>query len=185
MWAPPAGTLIRIFELYGTEELGGNRGVMWGPKKVAQEVKKIDEMLLEDGWIPSPVRPGPADGAIYDVRPTDNPQEAESIAAAMEDQGVTWERADKSPGSRKNGLSLLRDRLQASLDYEGEGFYVMRNCVATLALLPVVPRDEEDEDDVDTESEDHIYDEVRYRILKGAVRSADADELNAKIAHAR
>lgn len=184
-WAPPAGTLIRIFELYGTEELGTNRGVLWGPRKVGEKVKEIDNNLLADGWISSAVRPGPADGMIFDVRPTDFPEEAESIAAAMEDVGVTWERADKSAGSRKNGLTLLRDRLQASLDFEDAGIYFMRNCVATLALLPVVPRDEDDEDDVDTESEDHIYDEVRYRVLKGGVRAADSDELNKKIVHAR
>lgn len=176
-WAPPRGTLIRIKELYTTEELGSNRGLMWGPRKLAQEVKKIDEQLLEDGWIQTPVIGGPADGMIYDVRPTDFPDEAESIAAAMEDEGITWERADKSPGSRKNGLILLRDRLQASLDFEDAGIYFMRNCTATLALLPVIPRDEDDEDDVDTESEDHIYDEIRYRVLKGGVRAATKREL--------
>src|SRR5690606_23349622 len=77
-WCPPPGTLIRIFELYGSEELGSNIGLMWGPRKVAQEVKKIDDMLYNDGWIMEPVRPGPADGSIYDVRPTDFPSEAES-----------------------------------------------------------------------------------------------------------
>src|SRR5690606_17418445 len=113
-----------------------NIGLMWGPRKVAQEVKKIDDMLYNDGWIMEPVRPGPADGSIYDVRPTDFPSEAESIAASMSDEGVTWERADKSPGSRKNGLVLLRDRLQASVDFEDAGIYFMRHCAATLALLP-------------------------------------------------
>lgn len=182
-WAPPPGTLVRLFELYGSEELGTNRGVMWGPRKVAQEVKRIDEMLFKDGWIGSKVRPGPADGSIFDVHPTDYESEAESIGAAMEDEGVTWERADKSRGSRKNGLVLLRDRLQASLDFEDAGIYFMRNCTATISLLPVIPRDEEDEDDVDTESEDHIYDEVRYRVLKGGVRAAGSDEI--KIKHSR
>jgi hypothetical protein len=173
-WAPPAGTLIRIFEYYGTEELGSNKGLLLGPRAVAREIKRIDDMLYEDGWIPSKVRPGPADGSIFDVRPTDNEFDPDSIAAAMEMEGVVWERADKSAGSRKNGLVLLRDRLQASIDGEDAGIYFMRNCVATLALLPVVPRDEDDEDDVDTDSEDHLYDEVRYRVLKGNNHSATA-----------
>lgn len=173
-WCPPPGTLIRIYELYGTTELGSNQGVMWGPRKLAKEVKAIDEMLLREGWIADAVRPGPADNMIFDVRPTDFENEAESIAAAMEDEGVTWERCDKSPGSRKNGLILLRDRLQASVDFEDAGIYFMRNCAATLALLPGVPRDEDDQDDVDTESEDHLYDEVRYRVLKGGTRAAES-----------
>lgn len=178
-WCPPPGTLIRIHELYGTAELGSNQGVMWGPRKLAKEVKRIDELLLSQGWIMDSVRPGPADTSIYDVRPTDFPSEAESIAAAMEDEGVAWERADKSPGSRKNGLVLLRDRLQASVDFEDAGIYFMRHCAATVALLPGIPRDEDDMDDVDTDAEDHLYDEVRYRVLKGSTRSAEA--LNIKL----
>lgn len=182
-WAPPKGTLIRIYEMYLTPELGSNTGLMWGPRKVAREVKRIDEMLLEDGWIARKVVGGPADGMIFDVKPTDYEEEAESIAAAMEDEGVTWERADKSPGSRKNGLTLIRDRLQAALDGEEPGIYFMRNCAATLALLPNIQRDEDDLEDVDSDQEDHIYDEVRYRVLKGGVRSATKDEI--KIRHAR
>lgn len=182
-WAPPPGTLIRIYEMYLTPELGSNKGLMWGPRKVAQEVKRIDELLLEDGWIGSKVRPGPADGMIFDVKPTDYPEEAESIAAAMEDEGVLWERADKSPGSRKNGLTLIRDHLQAAIDGEGAGLYVMRNCAATLALLPNIQRDEDDLEDVDTEQEDHLYDDLRYRVLKGGVRSATKDQI--KIRQAR
>lgn len=175
---PPPGTLVRIFDLYGSEVLGSNVGQLWGPRKVAREIKKVDDMLLKDGWISAAVRPGPADGSIYDVKPTDFETEAESIAAAMEDEGVHWVRADKSPGSRKNGLVLLRDRLQASLDYEGAGMLVMRHCAATLALLPSIPRDEIDMDDVDTEAEDHLYDEVRYRALKGSTRSAESLTIN-------
>lgn len=174
-WCPPPGALVRIHELYGTPpgELGSNTGVMWGPKKLGEEVRRIDQQLLAEGWIQEPVRPGPADNSIYDVRPRDDKSEAESIGKAMEDVGCYWERCDKSPGSRHNGLQLLRDRLQASVDFEGAGIYFMRHCAATLALLPVVPRDEDDQDDVDTEAEDHLYDEVRYRVLKGNNRNAE------------
>lgn len=181
-WAPPAGTLFRIKELYLTPEIGSNVGLMWGPRKVAQEVKRIDEMLLEDGWIGAKVKAGPADGMIFDVRPTDHPEEAESIAAAMEDEGVVWQRADKSPGSRKNGLTLIRDRLQASLDFEEPGLYVMRNCAASIALVPNIQRDEDDMEDVDSDQEDHAYDEWRYRVLKGGVRSATKDQIKIKSA---
>lgn len=171
-WCPPPGTLIRIYELYGTEEIGSNKGVLKTPKQVAREVVAIDKMLKEQGWIATNVQPGAADGAIYDVKPTDNEFEPESIAKAMEDEGCYWVRADKSAGSRKNGLELLRERLQASIDAEDAGIYFMRNCVATLQLLPDIPRDEDDQDDVDTDAEDHIYDEVRYRVLAGNNRAS-------------
>ena len=32
-------------------------------------------------------------------------------------------------------------------------------------LFPIAPRDETDPDDIDTDSEDHIADEVRYKVL--------------------
>jgi hypothetical protein len=38
-------------------------------------------------------------------------------------------------------------------------------CKATFATLPVLPRDEKDPDDVDTTAEDHVYDDIRYRVL--------------------
>jgi hypothetical protein len=48
----------------------------------------------------------------------------------------------------------------------------MDNCRASIAILPTLPRDEDDPDDVDTDAEDHPYDMVRYRVLKGANRLA-------------
>lgn len=167
-WCPPPGTLFRIAEIYGTEELGSNKGVQWGTAKIAEAIHKMEAHLKGDKWVKGTINPGPADSSIFDKTP-DN----DSIAKIFSDNGVEWERADKTPGSRKLGLQILRDRLQASLDSEGPGIYFMREtCPATLALLPVVPRDEIDQDDVDTESEDHLYDDVRYRCLKGNNRAA-------------
>lgn len=171
VFAPPPGTLIRIRELYLTEELGTNKGLRWGPRKVAREIRRIEDQLLEDGWISTRVLPGPADGMIYEAKAVDGDDDV-SIAQAMEDEGVVWEPADKSKGTRKNGLQLLRDRLQASIDKEGAGIYFMRNCAATMALLPNVQYSEKDPEDVDTEGEDHLYDDVRYRVLKGRPKAA-------------
>lgn len=166
-WAPPAGTLIRIYEWYGYEgELGENKGLNMSDRKVAQGIKQIDNMLLNDGWISEKVQPGPADNMIFDTKPTDDEFTPNSIAKIHESEGVYWEKCDKGPGSRLNGLSLMRERLQASIDFEEPGIYVMRNCTATIALLPNMQRDEKNLDDVDTSTEDHIYDEVRYRVLK-------------------
>jgi len=48
----------------------------------------------------------------------------------------------------------------------------MRNCTAFLSTIPVLPRDEEKPDDVDTDAEDHVYDELRYRVLSADNRIA-------------
>jgi hypothetical protein len=90
----------------------------------------------------------------------------------MADEGVRWTLSDKSPGSRINGLELVRERLKAAKLGEGPGLWIMENCRAVISTLPVLPRDPDNPDDVDTEAEDHIYDEVRYRVLAASNRIA-------------
>lgn len=173
-WAPPRGTLICIQEWYGAKR--PNEGVKMPAKKVARGIKDMDESLLSARWISRPVRPGPADNAIADVQNPGTP----SIAEDMATQKVYWERSDKSPGSRKNGLELLRTRLsETKKDYpEGPAFYIMDHCRQLLAHLPVLQRDVKNPEDVDTKSEDHDYDATRYRVLKG---SGAAESLEIKL----
>ena len=84
----------------------------------------------------------------------------------MAKAGVRWTPADKKPGSRKNGWELIRVRLEAVVTGEDRpGMYVMDNCRDFLRTVPPIARDQRDPDDVDTEAEDHIADEVRYRCL--------------------
>lgn len=169
VFCPTPGSIIRIAEWYGTEKLGLNKGLRMSPTAVAKGIIEVESQLLEEGWIETTPYPGPADGQIYNQTRLD----VETIAEKMGEYGVEWERADKSQGSRKNGLELLRDRLRASMEGEGAGLYFMDNCQATRATLPVLPRDEKDPDDVDTEAEDHVYDDIRYRVLAGNERVAN------------
>jgi hypothetical protein len=113
-------------------------------------------------------RPGPADNEIRSVKNKDT----ETIEKQMSDLGIRWNESDKSAGSRKNGLELTRERLKASKEGEGMGLYFMDNCRAGISTLPVLPRNPDIPDDVDTEAEDHVYDEVRYRVLAGKNRIA-------------
>lgn len=167
-FCPPKGSLIRFAEWYGSEAIGINKGIRMGSKKIAEGILKRERQMLEAGWIQEMPSPGPADNQIYNVADDDT----ETIADMMEDVGVHWTRSDKAPGSRKNGLQLIRDRMEAVKTGEGPGLYFTENCRATKALLPVIPRDPDDMDDVDTEAEDHLYDEVRYRVLAGNRRKA-------------
>jgi hypothetical protein len=58
-----------------------------------------------------------------------------------------------------NGQPLRR------IPREEPGLFVFNTCTMFIDLVPILPRDEVDQDDVDTEAEDHIGDEVRYRVL--------------------
>ena len=167
-WAPVKGSLFRIYELYGAEDLegGANRGLRAPPVRVAEEIVVIEKRLKELGWINSFVQPGPADNQISEVRDVNTP----TIADEFRKLGIIWGRSDKSKGSRKIGLELTRQMVDNAKTGERPGLYVMQNCKAALKLLPTVPRDEDDPDDVDTDSPDHIYDDTRYRVLSSTFR---------------
>lgn len=173
-FCPPAGSLIRIAEWYGSEEVGTNTGLKMSAGDIAKGILEKERELRMGRWIVGEVEPGPADGQIYAVREKD----VDTIAKKMEDNGVTWTEADKSPGSRTNGLQLIRDMLENSIRGEEPGLFFMDNCTAALATLPVLPRDDDKLDDVDTDAEDHVYDDVRYRVLTGSNRYATVIHVN-------
>lgn len=151
----PRGTLIRIAEWYGMGSKP-NEGLRMTAASVAAGVLDREREL----GIAGRVIPGPADSAIYDV------MDSVSIAQNMAKAGVTWKRADKSPGSRKNGWELMRDRLEAAASNDDRPhLYAMENCRNFIRTVPPIPRDSRDPDDVDSDAEDHICDETRYRCL--------------------
>jgi hypothetical protein len=43
--------------------------------------------------------------------------------------------------------------------------FVFDNCRRFICTVPSLPRDDRDIDDVDTDAEDHVGDEARYRVL--------------------
>lgn len=159
----PRGSLIRIDEWYGTEKIGTNKGLKLAARKVAQGVKEREAALKAAGWIApdADIEKGPADNQIGDMHEADE----RTIRQKMEDEDVYWSESNKSAGSRIAGLQLLRDRLEHSKDLEGPAFFVMEHCKAARAILPRLPRDEDNPDDVDTEAEDHLYDDSRYMVL--------------------
>jgi hypothetical protein len=164
----PPGTLIQIAEWYGTKEIGSNKGLKMSAPDIADGIIEREIELMKGGWIQSQPWPGPADNQISDVRESD----VDSIEKKMGDKGVRWTQSDKSPGSRRNGLQLIRDRLQAAVTGEGPALYFMQNCTGSIETLPSLPRDDIKIDDVATDAEDHCYDMLRYRTLKGSNRIA-------------
>lgn len=172
-WTPTRGSLILFHEWYGTREIGTNTGLLMSAKDIATEIKHKEEVLRDARWIGKNVQAGPADNQIGNVISNDY----DTIAKIMEDNGVSWSESDKSAGSRKNGVQLFRDRLEAGTRGEGPGIYFMSHCSGAIQTIPVLPRDEDDPDDVDTAAEDHPWDGTRYRVLKSANRLATSVNL--------
>lgn len=167
-FCPPPGTLIQVAEYYGTDEIGTNRGLRLSSTTIAKEIIEKEKQYIEQGWFSDFAEPGPADNQIRDVREED----VDTIEDKMADCGVRWTRSDKSKGSRVIGLELFRDRLLSSINKEGPGIYFTKNCRASIATIPILPRDEDKIDDVDTTAEDHPWDMARYRVLASSNRIA-------------
>lgn len=149
------GRLYRIRELYGCTGKP-NAGVRWEPARVAQEIRRIE---AEDPNLKGKRIRGVADPAIF------NDAGTESVAALMERQGVFW---DKGDHDRMAGLMQLHHRL--AFDDNGVPMlYVFSTCKHFIRTFPNLVYDETDVEDVDTDGEDHIYDECRYICMENPI----------------
>jgi hypothetical protein len=167
----------------GEEHEVGNKRVIWFPRKSiiqfgelyfanakleglnlpAREQGRRIKLYEIDHGIAGRVRSGPADNSIFHKTPGKS-----SIADDIALEGPTFIRSDKSPGSRIQGVGLMRQRLANSLvGIEAPGYYVTSNCIHTIRTVPNLQRDKNDVEDIDSSQEDHLWDVLRYRILKG------------------
>jgi hypothetical protein len=85
-----------------------------------------------------------------------------SLAQQMMNEGVKWRPSDRSKGSRVAGKNEVHRRLKVD-EYTGEpGIVFFDTCTNLIAQLPLLPLDKSNPDDIDTKSEDHTYDALRY-----------------------
>lgn len=152
----PRGTLFYIAEYYGWNGKP-NEGCRMLAVEVARKILDIERTVFAGRR----VLPGPADSSIFAA------ENGMSIGDDMARAGVRWEHADKSPGSRKAGLEAVRKKLKAGLTHpmEEPGLFVFDTCQHFIRTVPVMPRDERNPDDVDSDAEDHIFDLTRYKCL--------------------
>ena len=153
------GTVFHIFEWYGWDGKTPDKGIKLSAGEIAKGIKDREAKFAFK------VFPGPADSSIY------TEENKNCIADDMEAAGVTWQKANKRPGSRVNGWERIRKLLKASLQspQEEAGMYIFSNCHQFVRTIPTLPRDENNPDDVNTNAEDHIGDAVRYRVLRDSV----------------
>lgn len=156
----PRGSKIVIQELY-TCTGKPNEGTRWTAQQIGEEITKINAAASKDKrWRVND--DNVADSAIFTV------DDGRSIADSFSRAGIHWKPANKGPGSRSNGWQIMRQLLQASAtgDKEKPGLFFFEHCRNTLRTLPTAVRDKRNPDDIDTESEDHALDALRYSILR-------------------
>lgn len=143
------GRLYRILEFYGCKKGEANVGLRMTPEEIFREISATER---EHPWLAGRSIIGVADPAIFDA------SRGESIAATGERYGVYFERGDNR---RIAGWMQLHNRL--SFDERGVPMlYVFSSCEAFIRTMPVLQYSRVLPEDVDSDMEDHVADEVRY-----------------------
>lgn len=147
--------LYRIRELYGCNGTP-NRGVMWEPVRVAQEIRRIES---EDPNLKGRKILRVGDPAIWGSDGT------ESIGSLFERQRIYWQKGNHA---RIDGKMQIHHRL--AFDSRGVPMlYVFSTCKHFIRTVPALVYDETDVEDIDTDGEDHIYDELRYVAMENPI----------------
>lgn len=163
------GDLFRVGEWYGW-----NGKPNTGTYALAVDISKgIVEREMKRGW-GSRVKPGPADSSIWKVENGVGVAHDMAKAVRIEGQmypGAQFTRSDKRPGSRVTGWEMMRKMIRNAhkeplVPREHPGLFITEDCTHFIRTVPGLPRDDKNMDDVDTDAEDHIGDETRYRIRK-------------------
>lgn len=147
--------LYRIRELYGcTGE--PNVGIKWEPSEVARAIKRIES---EDPNLKGKKISRVGDPAIWGSDGT------ESIGALFERERIYWEKGNHA---RIDGKMQIHHRL--AFDENGIPLlYVFSTCKHFIRTVPNLVYDSVDVEDVDTDGEDHIYDELRYVAMRNPI----------------
>ncbi|AAX84927.1 putative phage terminase large subunit [Xanthomonas phage Xp15] len=155
----PAGTVFVIGEDYiANKRQEGLR------LTAIEQGRRMARYEAESGY-QNRIQPGPADNAIFSAEPGHR-----TVADDIGIHGVTFTRSNKNPGSRIEGLQLFRTRLKAATErpMENPGFFVFNTCFNTIRTIPNLQNSPKNSEDLDTAGEDHIWDVIRYRLLKAA-----------------
>ena len=150
------GVIYRILELYGCTKTP-NEGLKWTPDKVFSEIHRIE---VEHRWLSGKQITGIADPAIWDA------ETGESISETAAKNGVYFSPADNS---RLNGWMQVHYRFA----FDDNGYpmmYVFSNCKAFIRTIPILQYSDHKPEDLDTDGEDHVADEVRYFCMSRPIK---------------
>ena len=154
------GVAYRILELYGCNKTP-NEGVKWTPPQVFAEIHRIES---EHRWLQGKKIIGIADPAIWDA------ETGESIADVAAKHQVFF-----TPGDNKRIPGWMQVHYRFAFDENGYPMmYIFSNCKAFIRTIPLLQYDEHKPEDLDTDGEDHVADEVRYFCMSRPIKPREA-----------
>jgi hypothetical protein len=158
----PEGKTFRFRELYGigrdeqTGKFQPNVGSKETPDKVAQRIKDReahdDRLGIEVGLRITGPDLFAKSGGQYGVQITH--------AQTFRKHGLAFRPWWAGKGSRKAGALLVKQALEL------EEFAVFSTCEHFIRTVPTLEPDADDPDDVDTEGEDHAFDEFKAALMR-------------------
>ena len=159
------GVAYRILELYGCTQVP-NEGVKWTPPQVFAEIHRIE---TEHRWLAGKKIVGIADPAIWDA------ETGESIADTAAKHAVFF-----TPGDNKRLPGWMQVHYRLAFDDNGYPMmYIFRNCKAFIRTIPILQYAAHKPEDLDTDGEDHVADEVRYFCMSRPIKPVHAAEIEA------
>lgn len=163
------GVAYRILEYYGCTGTP-NQGVRLNAQEVFQKIHQIE---CEHRWLKGKRITGVADPAIF------TQDGGPSIYEAAEKCGVYFD-----PGDNQRIPGWMQMHYRFSFDENGYPMmYIFSNCTACIRTVPTLIHDLYQVEDLDTEGEDHVADEMRYFCMSRPIeprlpKAADPYDLN-------
>ena len=149
------GRVYRILELYGCTG-SANEGVKWTPDKIFSEIHRVE---CEHPYLKGRTIHGVADPSIWDS------SRGEAIVETAAKHGVYF-----SPGDNKRIPGWMQMHYRMAFDANGYPLmYVFENCEAFRRTIPLLCFSKTNPEDLDTDGEDHVADEVRYLCMSTQV----------------
>lgn len=146
--------MYRIKEYYGCTGVP-NQGIELNPYEIAAEIHKQE---TEDPMLKGRKIIGIADPSIWDE------SRGESIARMMERSPnfIRW-----SPGDNTRLPGKMQYHYRFAFDANGDCmFQVFNTCKEFIRTIPMLVYSQKHCEDIDTDMEDHIYDECRYVMME-------------------
>lgn len=157
-WAmDPDGRLYRYKEWYGSDGVP-NHGLFLSPKQIAAGILEHEQPEAQDNLLIQRV----ADPAIFDRSRGDSVADImRRLDVNSDRRGVIFQRGDNN---RLAGKMQVHERLR--FDEEGKpNLYVFSTCKDFIRTFPALPYDQHKPEDVDSNAEDHAYDDCRYMCM--------------------
>jgi len=146
------GNVILAHELYGWSGQP-NVGTQESPGEVRAKIESFESLF--ELYVPM---------GLLDSQCWDQQGHPTMIAKELGGRELGWKAWPKGPHSRVQQKQIMHQYL--AIVNGKSRLKVMRNCTHTIRTLPILPRDKNNIEDVDTNSEDHPYDMLRGGLTK-------------------